>query len=121
MPVMRIGKMRMRVRQRIVPMPVHVRTLDRTRMGVLMMRIVDMFMLVLQRLVRVPVQVLFGEMQPHAGCHQCAAGQQRRRDRLVQQRDRDQRADERSGREIGTGARSAQAAQRQYEQHEAGP
>ena len=81
--MVRIRKMLVRVRQPLVPVPMHVAAGDVLRMNVLVMRVVHMLMLVLDRLVRVPMRVLLGEVQPDAGRHQRAAREQRPRDALA--------------------------------------
>jgi len=77
-PVMRVGEVSVRVRLRLVAVPVAVPCVRRNRLvvGVAMVLVVHGFMLVRQRFVRVLVLVPFGQMKPHAKCHQGAGNDQ---------------------------------------------
>ena len=91
---------------------------DRPFVSVSMMLIVDVSVFVLERLVLMLVAVPFGQMKPEAEGHQHAGNDQLRRHRLVEQDDRDCRAEERREREIGSSPGGAEIAQRQDEQNE---
>jgi len=70
--VVNVRVVRVAVCQRLVPMSVAVRlTAGIARaVRVLVMRVVVVKMLVLDGLVRVVVLVVFGQMEPHARCHE---------------------------------------------------
>src|SRR3954471_12683463 len=65
------------------------------------------------------VLVPFGQMQPEAGGHQGARDQETGRQRVAQEQDGQDRADEGRQREIGAGAGGAKMAQGQDEQDQA--
>ena len=63
--------------------------------------------------------VMLGQMQPYADPHQRACGDQLPGDGVIVQDDRKGRAEKRSDREVRTGPRRTEVAQRDYEQDEA--
>jgi hypothetical protein len=116
--MMQVGVVRVLVVQGLVPMPMGVR-LGRGlagRLRVAMVLVVDVAVLVLQQLVDVLVLVPLGQMQPEAGGHQGARDQDTGRQRVAQEQDGQDRADEGRQREIGAGASGAEMAQGQDEQ-----
>ena len=82
--MVRIGKMHMRVCQRIMPMPVAVFGAGRYRgvMRMLVVHVVNMFMFVLHELMHVGVFVALGQVQHNTKCHACTGYKQRERNRL---------------------------------------
>ena len=100
MTVMEIGIVRVPVPKRLMPVPVRMRLGHRPFVSMAMMFVVDMAVLVLDRLVRVFVAVPFGQMKPDAERHQHAGNDQLRRDRLMDEGNRDDRAKEWREREI---------------------
>ena len=112
MPVMQIRVMRVPVDQARVLVPMGVRLawrIGRT-MRVLMVLVVRMRMIVRGRLVDVLVFVCFGDVQPDTDCHQYGCRGELLRDRLVEDRDTQDCANEGRGREIGTSACGAEVA-----------
>ena len=101
-PVMCIGKVRVGVRLRLVAVPVAVSRArsDRFVVGVAMVLVVHVFMPVLQRFVRVLMLMPFGQMDPHAQCHERARDNEPHAYRFAEQRDRNDRAEEGRDREI---------------------
>ncbi len=122
MPVMvvRIREMRMRVRERRVPMRVAVPGARRDRfvMRMLVMLVVRVRMVMGQRFMHMRMVVLLAQVQPDAEPHQRAGDQQRRRQRFAHCQ-RQQRADERRDRKISAGTRGAKVAQADHEQRQA--
>ena len=72
--MMRIGKVRMRMSERVMAVRVRMASAGRNGIGVVMlvMRVVLMFMLVLDRIMGVVVRMTFGQVQPHSPRHQRA-------------------------------------------------
>ena len=68
-PVVRIGHMRVVMRQRRMLVWMRVRLVQRGRMRVLMMLVVDVDVVVLQHLVGVHMAVMLADQQSHAGGH----------------------------------------------------
>ena len=118
--MMEIRVVWMTVHERLVPVRVTVRLARRIigRMSVLVMFVVDMEVLVLHHLVRVLVFMAFAQVQPHAEAHQYRADHQRYGRRLVEDGERDQRADEWRDGEVGARPRGADVTERDHEQHE---
>jgi hypothetical protein len=83
-----------------------------------MVFIVHVRVRVCRRFVHMVVFVVLAQMQPHAGAHEDTCRQQLQRERFAEKHDRDERADERRGREIGACPRSAKVTQRENEQNE---
>ena len=75
-------------------------------------------MLVLDRLMRMVMGMPFGQMQPDPERHQQSGEDELRRDRLMDEGDRDDRAKERGEREISASPSAAEMTQRQHKQHE---
>ena len=121
MPMMEIGIVRMPVHYRFMPVPVIVRLARRIVRPVHMMMVLvmRMTMLMFHRSVRMLVLVTFGQMQPQANRHERTSHHQPNRQRLVEHCQREQRADERSQRKIGSRARRPEIAQAKHEQREA--
>ena len=120
-PVMQVREMRMTVRRRIVPMSMCVLLfLGACRVVMPVMRVMAMAMIVLQRFVPMPVRVHFENMEQHARSHERAGNGQAKRERLIEQNDRDEGANERRRRIISPCPRNAQVPQGQNEQHQAG-
>ena len=71
---MRVGKVGMRMRQRLVTMPVRVprARCDRLRVLVLMVVVVDVLVRMREQLVRMPMFVTLGQVEPHAYGHERA-------------------------------------------------
>lgn len=69
--VMQVGEMRMRMQERFVSMPMHVRFARRIRRRVhmLVVLIVDVGVFVFEQVVGVLVAMVFGNMKPHTGGH----------------------------------------------------
>jgi hypothetical protein len=123
MPVMRVGKMMMNVRNGIVLMPVRM-SHPGTNLLVMAMVMVDiaigsvhMVMRVRHRLVRMSVLVLLGEVHCNTKCHQEAGSDQLQRHRFSQQHDGQECAEKWCDRKIGTRARSPKIAQTHYKQN----
>lgn len=78
-PVVRIGKMLMRMRQWLmtVPMSMYRSWCNGLIMGMLMMFVMRMLMFVFQGLMRVDVAVVLGQMQPDPERHQDTGHEQR--------------------------------------------
>lgn len=105
--------MRMSVPKRLMPVPVRMRLGHDPFVSMAMVVVVDMGMLVLSRLVGMVMGVPFGQMKPDAERHQRAGNNKLRRDRLMDEGNRDNRAKERREREIGASPSAAEMAQRQ--------
>ena len=116
-----IRKMRVAVGERCMMMRMAVRlaAIPDKIVCVRMMLVVYMIMRVVHRRVRVIVPVVFRQVQPHAQRHQCGGDPKRKRRCLAEKRNRHRRADKRCRGKIRAGARRAQAAQCQHEQHQA--
>lgn len=124
--MMRIWKMRMGVRDGVVPM-----RMDMTRarvyhvvMNVIVVRVaraVHMRMGVLKRLVGMRMLMAFCQMQPDPPSHQCACHDQLRRDRLAQDRNGQGSTDKRRNGEISARAGCPEVAQAQHKQGQARP
>ena len=95
--VVDVGVVRVAVDERRVAVAVDVRLARRVerRMGVPVMLVMHVGVLVNQLLVAVLVLVMLGEMEPEPRRHQRAGDDEARRDRVAEQQDREQRADER--------------------------
>jgi hypothetical protein len=121
MPMMDIGKMRMAVKQRLVTVLVGMRLFAQPirLVRVPMVRIVDVHVVVRQRFVQMLVIVPFVQMEPDAESHQGCGDPEQYRDGLPEERYRDRGPDEWGSREIGAGARAAEMAQGDHEQHQA--
>ena len=106
-----VGKVRVCVVERLVPVPVHMahrRLPGDVRVGVVRIVFVFVFVLVFERLVRVRVAVLLAQVEPDAQRHQRAGDQQLAGDWFAQQPHRQRRAEERGRREVGAGPGGAQ-------------
>lgn len=114
---MRIGEVRVRVRLRLVAVPVAVpRALSEGFVvGVTMVLVVQVFMLVLQRFVRVLVLMPFGQMKPHAQCHEGARDNESHAYQFAEQGNRNDRAEEGSDREIRSSTGCSEETQRHDE------
>ena len=114
---MSVREVRMRVRDRLVPMRMRVAgsRLDREIVRMPVMFIMHVLVRMEQRFMRMFVFVPFGQMQPHAQPHQRAGNDQAQCNGFTEQRNRDQRANERRHRKIGAGTRGAEMAQRYHE------
>ena len=116
MPVMRIRKMRVAVRDRQVAMPVHMLASNGGCLLVVML-VVDiigpmhMGVAVFQRCVVVRVPVVFGQMQCYSHRHQNSGRQPLKGDGFTQQANREQRAKKRRNGKVGAGAGRAKVAQ----------
>ena len=80
-PVVQVGVVRMRVRQRLVPVRMHVRLVAVPGEGMLVpvVFVVHVSVIVRHRFVRVFVHVALGEVQPHTEGHQSARDPEERR------------------------------------------
>ena len=113
--------MRVLVPHRFVTVPMGVRFGYFTFMRMIVVRIMHMAVFVLQFAMDMLMRVALGQMEPEANGHQHAGSRELRRQRLAQQQNGKDRADERRQREIGPGARRAQVAQAQHEHDKADP
>ena len=112
--MMRIRHVRMRVPQRLMPMPVTVRTGGHRIMDMLVVSvIVAVSVFMFNRFVLMLVTVGLRQMQHHAGEHQYAARRHQRAGRWVAQNHGQHRADERGEREDRTCARSTEGSLRE--------
>jgi len=104
MSVMQVGIMGVAVDQRRMAMPVTVRFGRECagRMIMMVVCVVDMAMLVFERFVAMFVAVRFGQVQPESDRHEYSSHDERRGDGFAEHRHRQQCADKRRGREIGT-------------------
>ena len=116
MPMVDIRKMRMAVacRLMLVGMGMGLIAIPVKVMAVLMVRIVAVFMRMGQRGVIMRMRMVFGQMQPNAGCHQRCCQPKYRAGGLAQQRDRQRRPDKWCRGKVGPGSCSTQAAKCQY-------
>ena len=121
MAMVKVRVVRMPVPKPFMPVPMRMRLRHRSVMGVLVMFVMDVPVFVLDRLVRMFMTVSLGQMKPEAERHKHAGNDQLSRNRLAEQDDRDDRAEERREREIGSGSGAAEMAQRQHKQHETDP
>ena len=112
MPVMEVGKVRMRMGHRLVAVGMAMRLARRflSRVRVPVVFVVRVQMVMLHRFVAVGVFVLLGEMEPDTPSHQDGSRDQARVERFTEQGDGDQRADEGREREVGPGPRRAEMA-----------
>jgi hypothetical protein len=110
MAVMQIGIMRVLVPHRLVAVGMGVRLSWRIVRGVrvAVMLVMGVTMLVRQRLVDVIVLVPLGKVQIETDAHQDRRRHKTAGQRLGEQRQRQQRADEGRGGKIGAGARHAE-------------
>src|SRR5579884_1320287 len=94
-PVMEVGIMRVRMDQRLVPMPMAVRFSGRVcgAVRVLVMFVMIMEMFVLHRFMPVRMLMALRQMQPNTHCHQCACNPQNRRHLFAQQKNGNDCAD----------------------------
>ena len=95
-PVMQIRIVGVFVPDRLMPMPVRMRLRYGSIVPVLVVLVVNVAMFMLQDVVLMLVLMPLGKMQPKTKAHQQSRQQQLKRQRLVQQRERDHGADERS-------------------------
>ena len=119
--VVHVRHMRMLVHEPLVAMPVRMGLAGRIvwAVRVLMVRIVHMRVAVLQGLMDVFVLMVLGQVQPDPEAHEQAGDQELEGDGLAQKQDGHDGADERRGREVGSGARGAEMAQRHDEERKA--
>lgn len=112
MPMMNIRKMWMAMLDRAMGMHVTVRhrRVPLERVFMLMVFIVDMPMPVFRRLMLMCMGVALGQVQPHPGGHQRGCNPERAVHRLAQYQQGQRGAEERRGREISAGTRTAQPA-----------
>ena len=110
--MMNVRKMRMAMLDRVMGMHMSVRHCRVTlkRVFMLMMFIVDMPMPVFRRLMLMCMGVALGQVQPHPGGHQRGCNPERAVHRLAQYQQGQRGAEERRGREISAGTRTAQPA-----------
>ena len=115
-PMVRIGKVRMDVCQRAVPVQMMVLGAGRYRSFVLVLVVfvMDMFVIVPAVYVIMFVFMTLGQMQPCAQRHQ-SAGDQQRRGRRLSHNQSEQGAEERRNREVSARACSAKVAQANHE------
>ena len=87
--MVRVGKVRVRVPERNMTMPMRVfhsgNDLRIVLMFVVRVVAVDMLVFVLERFMRVFMHVALGQMQPHSRRHENRGGDQLWRDRISQQ------------------------------------
>ena len=121
MAVMQVGKVRMDVGHRFVPVEVSVGFVHRIvgTVPVLVMRVVEMGVIVLYLFVGMPVLMALGQVQPDAERHRGRRQRQPDGHRFAEEPKPDDRANERRRGEISPGPRRAEMAQRQHEQDEA--
>lgn len=119
-PMMRIGKVGMRMHQRRMPVTMCMLRsgIDRNLVVVPMMFIVAMLVRVLQRDVGMFMLVVFRQMQPDAQRHEQRSDRQWQCHRLAG-RKRHHRPEERRHLEIGAGACRAEIPQADHEAHQA--
>src|SRR5262245_2901313 len=119
MPMVHVGNVRVRVRQGCMLVRVRVGLAHWPVMLVDMMLVVNMSVLVLDGLVRVSVLVLGSQEHDDAGGHGCHREELARTETLPEQSRRNERTDERSGREVGSLPRGAEQAKRAHREHHA--
>ena len=121
MTMMNVGKVRVRVRHRLVNVRMRMRLARVNAFGVimLMMFVMDVPMRVFQQSVMMRVRVALGQVEPHAARHESGSGPERALQRFAQKRQRHQRADKRSQREIRACPRRSDKPQSQHETREA--
>ena len=114
MPVMHVGEMCVRMRDRKVNMGVRVRLVAGPGKVVLvpMMRVMHMPMRMLEPLVRMLVLVPLAHVQPYAEHHQRGGDPERRAGRLRPYRERKRDAEHRRDRKVRAGARGPEMPQR---------
>src|SRR4051794_1940500 len=120
MPMMQVWIVRMLVHHRRVPVTMRMRLGRRGvwPVGMLVMFIVEVPMLMHHLGVPVLMLMLFGDVQINAQRHQDARGDQAGCDRIAKHGDRQNRANERRRRKIGSGARGTKMAQSQHKQNQ---
>ena len=91
--VMQVGIVGVRMPQRLVPVPMGVRLRHGAFVGVLVVLVVHMAVLMFKNVVLMLVAVAFGEMQPEAQTHEEPGERQLQGHGLMQEPDRDERAD----------------------------
>ena len=97
--MMRIGYVRVSVRERVVPVRMRMRLRQRTVVRVLMMRVVHVQVVVLERLVRVQVLVSQAQKRSDSERHEGRRSHVQGRGPVTEERDRRRGAGERSRRE----------------------
>lgn len=112
-PVMYVGEVRMLVRQHSVPMWVHMRLVSFPWevVLVLMVRAVLVAMCVLECLMRVLMFVPFPNVQPNAQTHKRRGNPEERGWRLGPKHQRNNHAEQRSHRKVGTRSGGAKRTQ----------
>ena len=120
-PVMDIRIVRMRVSERRMDVQVSVRfgAIPIGFMAMLVVGVVNVRMRVLQALVQMQMLVHFGQVQPHAPCHQSRRDHQPCAHRLVLHNQSDRCTEERGHREVRSGPRRTEIAQSENEECEA--
>jgi hypothetical protein len=83
--------------------------------------VVSMKVIMFQQLVDILMLVVFRDMEPHAPQHERSTRCERYGERLAERHHGGHRAGERRDGKLGSGARSAEIAQREHEQHQAQP
>lgn len=111
-PMVDVREVGVLVRHCLVNVAVRVRLfrVNAWRVRVLVMLVVRVLVSVFERLVSVQMFVAFGEVKPNACSHQNARSNEKRADGFMQQPQRNQRANKRSERKIGAGARGSDVA-----------
>jgi hypothetical protein len=119
--MMHVRDVGMPVCQPAMPMDVRVRLPRRIVGRVLMvvMGVVHMRMRMLHRLVRMGVLMTLGQVEPHANAHRQPGDGQLERRRIARKRQSGDRAQERGGREVGTGACCTEVPEREDRQRQA--
>src|SRR6266536_3908833 len=123
MPMMDVRKVRVAMREGFVPMAMRVRfgAVPIEIVRVPMVVVMPMRMEVVDGVVQMLVLVDFGHMQPDANGHQRRCNAELQCDGVTTHEDCQHRAEERSDREIRTGACRAELPKRDDEQREAEP
>ena len=96
-PVVNVRIMGVAVRQRLMPVRMHVRLADRVvgPVSVPVVHVVDVGMGVRHRFVSVAMSVALGEMEPEPEAHQCSGRQKAERHLFPPEEQAQHRADER--------------------------
>jgi hypothetical protein len=112
---MEVRHVRVTVPHRLVTVPMRMRLAGRISgtMLVSMVFIVTVAMVVFQGLVEMFMLVVLGQVEPHPNHHQQKCRPEKERRHFVKEYYRDQDAEKRRSREVGTRPRRAQIAQRQ--------
>ena len=118
-PVMQIGVMWVSVSQRFMTVPVRMRLAVRAIMPMLVVFIMNVSMFVFERIMLVFVLMVFGYVHPKSETHHGACKHEPHRQRFVQNRDRNDRADKGRQREVGACSGRTEVAQGEDEEHEA--